>query len=149
MRTGRVGGSWCNASMSGHVHVPALPPSILATAGRTVDVELLDSFVGATVDGCFACQLVLMDDLVADPVSTARLVELACISLDRVMGGLPGSALYDHEPGPASLEFRRLARAGLYDGGAVYRECEYMTLAERRAAAYTAVDTLVAAVNMA
>lgn len=135
--------------MSGHVHVPALPPSILATVGRTVDVELLDSFVGATVDGCFACQLVLMDDLVADPVSTARLVELACISLDRVMGGLPGSALYDHEPGPASLEFRRLARAGLYDGGAVYRECEVMTLEERREAAYTGVDTLVAAINMA
>ena len=135
--------------MSGHVHVPALPPYVLETAGRAVDIELLDAFVGATVDGCFACQLVLMDDLVADPVSTARLVELACISLDRVMGGLPSSALYDHEPGPASLEFRRLARAGLYDGGAVYRECGYMTLAERREAAYTAVDTLVAAVNMA
>lgn len=88
------------------------------------------------------------DDLVADSVTTARLVELACISLDRVFGGLPASALDDHEPGPASLKFRRLARAGLYDAGAVYRGCELMTLAERREAAYTAVDSLVLAIDM-
>jgi hypothetical protein len=47
------------------------------------------------------------------------------------------------------LEFRRLARAGLYDGGAVHRECELMTLAERREAAYTAVESLVLAIDMA
>lgn len=135
--------------MDAHVHAPGLPPPVCEAPGRVVGAGILRAFVGAAVDGCFACQLVLMDDLVPDSVTTARLVELACISLDRVFGGLPASALDDREPGPASLEFRRLARAGLYDGGAVYRECALMTHDERREAAYTAVDSLVAAIDMA
>lgn len=135
--------------MDAHVHAPGLPPSVCEAPGRGVDVELLGAFVGAAVDGCFACQLVLVDDLVADSVTTARLVELACISLDRVFGGLPASALDDREPGPASLEFRRLARAGLFDGDGTYRECALMTLTKRREAAYTAVDSLVLAIDMA
>jgi len=134
--------------MSGHTHVPGLPPSVLETPVCPVDVALLGSLVGATVDRCYPCQTVFMGDLLADPGSTARLVELACIAIDRVFGGLPSSALYDAEPGPASLEFRRLARAGLYDGIAVYRECALMTRAERREAAYTALDSLVSTINM-
>ncbi|QDW61719.1 hypothetical protein [Oerskovia sp. KBS0722] len=82
--------------------------------------------MGAAVDGCFACQVILMDDLVADAMTTSRLVELACISLDRVFGGLPASALDGRAAGPTSFEFRRLARAGLYDAGAVYTECALM-----------------------
>ena len=97
--------------MDAHVHAPGLPPSVCEAQGRLVDAGILGAVVGAAVDGCFACQLVLMNDLVTDSVTTARLVELACISLDRVFGGLPASALDDREPGPASLEFRQIGRA--------------------------------------
>jgi hypothetical protein len=79
----------------------------------------------------------------------AQVVLLNPGELDDDQGGLPASALDDREPGPASLEFRRLARAGLFDGGAVYRECALMTHDERREAAYTAVDSLAAAIDIA
>ncbi|QFU96558.1 hypothetical protein KDY119_00042 [Luteimicrobium xylanilyticum] len=135
--------------MSGHAHVPGLAPSVLDTPVCPVNSALLGALIGATVDRCYPCQTVFMHELLDDSASTARLVELACITIDRVFGGLPASALYDHEPGPASLEFRRLARAGLYDGAAVYRECALMTRIERREAAYTALDSLVSTINAA
>lgn len=92
--------------------------------------------------------MALSDDLVTDSVTTARLVELACISLDRVSGGLPASALGDREPGHASLEFRRLARACTTVARCTGSGAP-MTHDERREAACTAVDSLVAAIDMA
>jgi len=113
--------------------------------GRPVDHGMLGRLVGAAFDGCTTCQDPLLTLLVEDPATTARVVELACISTHAMLGGLPASMTDPDAHGSSSSpEFRRLAHAGL-DGenAAMWRECEAMTPTERRAAVNTALDTLV------
>lgn len=117
--------------------------------GRPVDGQLLGQFMGAGFAGCTSCQDALLTLMVEDPATTARLVELACVSTNAMLGGLPANMTDDGVPGFASPEFRRLARAGL-DGAndAMFHECEQLTPVERRAAANTAADTLIGHLSM-
>jgi hypothetical protein len=121
-----------------------IPATFGDPLGRPVDHALLGRFVGAAFDGCVSCQDPLLTLMVEDPATTARLVELACVATDAVLGGLPAGLTDQHAPGLAALEFRRLARAGL-DGAndAMFTACADMTTTERRAAANTAADILV------
>jgi hypothetical protein len=121
-----------------------MPAGYADPAGRVVDHELLGQFVGAAFDGCTSCQDALLTLMVEDAATTARLVELACVATQAMLGGLPASLTQDGASGLASPEFRRLARAGL-DGAndAMWRCCEQMTTSQRRAAANTAADTLI------
>lgn len=114
------------------------------SAGRPVDHALLGKFVGAAFDGCTSCQDTLLTLMVEDAVTTARLVELACVSTQSLLGGLPANMTDEDAPGPAAPEFRRLARAGV-DGAntAMFDDCAGMTSTERRAAANTAADILI------
>ncbi|PJN36701.1 hypothetical protein CG747_32815 [Streptomyces sp. CB02959] len=112
--------------------------------GWQADSKLFEDLTGAAFEGCMSCQDVLLTLLVEDAVTTARLVELACGAIIDLEGDLPASQIDPDVPGKASPEFRRLARAGLgksTDG--MYRECGQMSSPERRAAANTALDTLV------
>ncbi|MEU3756399.1 hypothetical protein AB0H17_27170 [Streptomyces olivoreticuli] len=121
-----------------------IPDDFVHPGGRRIDNRLLGDLTGAAFDGCASCQDPLLTLLVEDATTTARLVELACISTHAMLGGLPASMTDDDAPGQSSPEFRRLARTGL-DGatGAMFQECERMTPTERRAAANTALDTLI------
>jgi hypothetical protein len=112
--------------------------------GRPVDQGLLDRFVGAAFDGCTPCQESLLDRMVTDAVTTARLVELACVAVHQALGGLPASLTDELIAGEASPQFRRLARAGLDSrNDAMFRTCQRMTGAQRRAAANSAADLLI------
>ncbi|AWN32621.1 hypothetical protein DKG71_42335 (plasmid) [Streptomyces sp. NEAU-S7GS2] len=119
--------------------------------GWQADSKLFEDVTGAAFERCASCQDAALTLLVEDAVTTARLVELACGAIINVEGNMPASQIDPDAPGAASPEFRRLARAGLgktSDG--MYRECAQMTATERRAAANTALDTLVgyAAINV-
>ncbi|MET8428715.1 hypothetical protein [Nocardia sp. NPDC004860] len=111
---------------------------------------MLGRFVGAAVDGCGSCQDAQLKLMVEDPATTARLVELACVSTYSLMGGLPVEMIDLDAPGVASSEFRRLARVGL--GGAntvMWTECEAMDTTQRRAALETAADILIGQLSVA
>jgi hypothetical protein len=121
-----------------------MPAGYIDPEARPVDHELLGRFVGAAFDGCAPSQDALLARMAQDPVTTARLVELACVATLGALGGLPASLTQDDVPGLAGPEFRRLARAGLDGANAeLFRACEQMTAAERRAAADSAADLLV------
>ncbi|GAA2100412.1 hypothetical protein GCM10009801_72910 [Streptomyces albiaxialis] len=112
--------------------------------GWAPDSKLFEDVTGAAFEGCVSCQDAALTLLVEDAVTTARLVELACGVIIGLEGDMPPSQVDPDAPGNSSPEFRRLARAGLgktTDG--MYHECEQMTPSERRAAANTALDTLV------
>ncbi|GAA2997344.1 hypothetical protein GCM10020229_10360 [Kitasatospora albolonga] len=112
--------------------------------GWNTDAALLETVTGAALARCTSCQDVTLTLLVEDPVTCARLVELACEAIIERQGSLPRNQTDPDAPGFASLAFRRLARAG--QGATtrgMYQECEQMTGEERRAAANTALDTLV------
>lgn len=125
-----------------------IPDDMADPDGRPVDHKLLGTMVGAAMDRCLSCQDITLTLLVEDPVTTARLVELACVSVNSAFGGLPHSLTDEGVPSPAAPEFRRLARLGL-DGGnaAMFAECGRMTTIERREAANTALDFIVASVS--
>lgn len=136
---------------SDHAHEGfEIPDDFEHPGGRRVDNKLLGELTGAAFDGCTSCQdplLTLMTE--KDPTTTARLVELACVGVHGALGGLPASMTDDDVPGQSSLEFRRLARAGLDDANdAMFEECERMSPAERRAAVNTALDTLIGQISM-
>jgi hypothetical protein len=128
--------------MTGHTH-DEFPVDLPDSLGRPVDGRLLGQFISAAFDGCTSCQDALLTLLVEDAATTARLVELACVATQGILGGLPAS-MTDEGEGLSSPEFCRLARAGV-DGGndVMWRACGRMTIVERRAAANTAADTLV------
>jgi hypothetical protein len=112
-------------------------------AGRPVDQELLGQFIGAAFDRC-SCQEMLLARMVEDPATTARLIELTCLTTQVAFGGLPAYLIEDGVPGPASSEFRQLGRASL-DGTHTTRfiVCEQMASSQRRDAAHTATDILI------
>ncbi len=112
--------------------------------GCQADSRLFEEVTGAAFAACASCQDAALTLLVEDPVTTARLVELACGAIIRAEGDMLADQLDPDSAAVSSLEFRRLARAGLgrtTDG--VYRECAQMTPAQRRAAANTVLDTLI------
>lgn len=131
------------SSVSGHDHAFEVPDGFRDPMGRDIDHKLLGQFTGAAFDGCQECQAVLMDRIAGDPAVTARLVELACMAVDQVVGGLPPS-LTGQGQGLAAAEFQWLAAAGA-DGNndAMFTLAETMTTAERRAAMETAANLLV------
>ena len=129
---------------SAHDHLGWSLEGVPQPAGWQADSLLFEEVTGAAFEGCTSCQDMALTLLVEDAVTTARLVELACGAIIDLVGDLPASQVDPDEPGDASQEFRRLARAGrgeTTDG--IYQECGLMTPAERRAAANTALDTLV------
>lgn len=78
-----------------------------------VNYVLLGEFMGAAFDRCTSCQDALTTLIAADPSTTARLVELACVTLQDRFGTLPANMSEDGPPGAAAPEFRRLVRAAL------------------------------------
>lgn len=113
------------------------------------DGDLIGDLLGAMVDACIPCQRIHARNLSANPVSTTRVIELACISVAAAMGGLPGSLTdVDGEtPGPllafASLPFRRAAAAGLDEQHRrMFEVVESFSHAEREQALDDAVDLL-------
>lgn len=101
----------------------------------SIDYRLLSRLVNVAFDMCHACQDDLVTRISLDGPSTARLVELACVAINEVWGGIPPDFTQDDEESMASPEFRLLARTG--SGGhndAMYAECRKMTPAERKAA---------------
>lgn len=135
---------------SAHAHEGfEIPDDFQDPGGRPVDHKMLGELIGAAYDGCTSCQDLLLTLLVEDPTTTARLVELACVSAHGMFGGLPASMTEEGVPGTSSPEFRRMARAGL-DGenAAMFQVCEQMSPTERRAAANTALDTVIGQIAM-
>ncbi|MFD7161397.1 hypothetical protein ACFV9C_42900 [Kribbella sp. NPDC059898] len=126
-----------------HEHDAGLLPPPDAK-GRPVDGRLLAEYLGAVIQACNSCQDVHLTLMIEDPATTARLIELACVSMKKLAGGLTPDLLDDAVPGPASPEFRRLARIGSNrNNDQMWAECETMSPAERRAAVNTAADLLV------
>lgn len=112
--------------------------------GWKADRALLEAVTGAALARCTSCQGVTLTLLVEDSVTCARLVELACEAITKREGSLPHNQTDPDASGYASLAFRRLARASQdVTAHRMYQECEQMTVHERRAAANTALDTLV------
>lgn len=124
--------------MSGHEHEFPLPDSHQEPTGA--DIRLLASVIGAAFDGCTSCQDAELTRLVLDPVTTARLVELACLAVQSALGGLPAilTAAGGQDP------FARLAAAGLDGRNAeMFALCDAMAEAERRAAANRGLDLII------
>lgn len=112
--------------------------------GRPVDIRLLNDFMGAAFDGCRPCQETKMPLIAADPVTCARLVEVACVAVNARFGGLPASLTDQDAYGQASPQFRTLAASGI--GGeneAMFALCASMSPDDRRAAAESAADIVV------
>jgi hypothetical protein len=126
-----------------------IPAGYVDPAGRAIDHALLSQVVGAAVAGCPTCGDALLTLLVQDPATTARLVELTCISTRELFGGLPAAMTDEHAPGPMALEFRALARTGLNGGNsAMFNLREHMSTTQRRAAAGNAVSLLVSQLSI-
>lgn len=127
-----------------HNHDFPVPDGFEDPGGRPVDMKLLAAFVGAAFDGCPTCQDAELTKLIQDPVTTARLVELACVATQAAVGGLPRNLTDRRAPGLTSQAFRTLARAGL-DGrnDAMFTACEGLSIPRRREAANDAADILV------
>jgi hypothetical protein len=128
-----------------HHHVEIeIPAHYVDPAGRPVDHCLLGQFVGALFDDCGSCGEALLALLGEDPVTTARLVELACICTRDMIGGLPETLTDAQVPSAIALGFRALAHTGL-DGGnaAMFEQCARMNPAQRRAAAASAAALLI------
>lgn len=113
------------------------------------DVALLDHFIGAGFDGCTSCQDAQLTLLLQDPYTSARVVELACVAVQGVAGGLPPEMTTVGAAGTSSDEFRALARLGI-DGGneTMFAACAEMTDEQRRAAVNTAANTLTGMMAM-
>ena len=127
-----------------HAHRGWSLDAVPQPGGWQADSKLFEDVTGAAFERCASCQDAALTLLVEDAVTTARLVELACGVIIEVEGDVPASQVDPDAPGEASPEFRRLVRAALgetTDG--MYQECAQMTPTERRAAANTALDTLV------
>ena len=103
--------------------------------GFPIDYRLLSRLINAAFDMCQACQDDLATRISLDGPSTAGLVELACVAVNEVWGGLSPDFTQDDRESMVSAEFRRLARTGS-DGhnDAMFAECGKMTPAERKAA---------------
>lgn len=127
-----------------------IPPELEDPDGRPVDHELLGRLLGACFDTCTACADPLMDRCVADVATCARLVELACLSVAEVIGGVPAILTNKDAPGPASPEFRELADAGAEGNNkAMWQLCGQMIPEQRRAALDTALNLLTASIRLA
>lgn len=100
-----------------------------------IDYRLLSRLINAAFDMCQACQDDLVRHISLDGPTTARLVELACVAVNEVWGGLPPDFTKDDTESMASPEFRKLARVGSNGhNDAMYAECGKMTPAERKTA---------------
>lgn len=112
--------------------------------GNPVDGGLLAELMGASLDGCTTCQDILITLTTQDAATTTRLVELACVAVQTVLGGLPpnltGDAADDGVTAPA---FQLLARTGI-DGenDEMWRTCTQMIPEQRREAVNTALNLL-------
>lgn len=128
----------------GHDHLGFELPAGSDPLGRPIDEALLGSFIAAAFDGCQSCQDRLITAVAADAPMMSRLVELACVAAQSVLGGLPANLTDLWAPGAASTEFRLLAAAGL-DGAnhLMWDRCSAMSMNQRRAAADTAADLLI------
>lgn len=126
-----------------HRHGDGLDHDAQTVAGRPVDSGLLAETMGAAIDGCTSCQDVHLTLLTQDSISCTRLVEVACMAIQDVFGGLPATLLDDAAPGETSSEFRLLARTGV-DGkqADMWKACDEMSPERRRAAVNDALDLL-------
>jgi hypothetical protein len=108
----------------------------------------MGDLVGASLDGCPPCQEAGLNLLEADPVTTARLVHTACLSVASLMGGIPSSLHNPDVSGIASTAFRNIARAGvdIEDEHALMQGMltvsEALTHEQRRTAANSALELL-------
>lgn len=108
-----------------------------------VDAQLLGSLVGAAAEGCAACRSRLLDRLVGEAATWARLIEWACESRADERGRLPREMTEQAAPGSEGEAFRMLARSFLSLGAnRRYGEWAAMTVPERHAAARTALRYL-------
>lgn len=121
-----------------------------------IDYSAIHRAMSACYDGCQPCEEQLLAQIMQDAPTAARLVEIACVTMQRVtgrklspavqglFGGLPTNLYKPDVAGEASQPFRQLARAGL--GGhtdRMWAECEQMSPDDRRAAIDTALDLLI------
>lgn len=132
-----------------HAHDGFEVPAEFAGPAGAEGGRVVGRLVGAAFDGCQSCQAVLLGQMAGDAGATARLVELACLMIDGMAGGLPANLTDPAVPGLASAEFRQLAAAGA-DGAnqRMYALAGEMTRSQRRAAADSAVDILTGALAM-
>jgi hypothetical protein len=123
-----------------------VPAGYADPAGRPVDHLLLARLLGARLDGCRLCTELLLTLLAEDALTTARLVELCCISSREHAGGL-AVQLTDTDTdtaGDGSAQFLELAAAGFVGGSAALRRhCERMNATDRRSAAASAMSVLI------
>jgi hypothetical protein len=142
----------------GHHHdgfpVPDEPGDRFANVGRTIDGALLGALVGAAFDSCQPCQAELLDRIAGEPLTLARLVELAAVAIaGELAGGVPSHmTTEDDSASTLTAGFRAIVRAGTdrpaEDHAAMYAEALALPVAERRAAAEDALDLLLGLLAM-
>ncbi|HEY1971773.1 MAG TPA: hypothetical protein VGH89_27705 [Pseudonocardia sp.] len=108
-----------------------------------MDHQLLARLLGAMLDGCGLCAELLLVMLAEDALTTARLVELCCMSA-REQGGINGRSAHPNTSATPSAWFRELAEAGVARGSAVLsRRCQQMTPDQRREVASDDMTVLI------
>lgn len=134
-----------------HDHELPLGPEVLADPlGRPVDMRMLARLIGAAVEGCAGCREELLAQLVRDPFGIVRLVEMACVGTEQVIGYAPADLFEPELPGETGQAFRTLATAGA-DGQnrASTPVCTAMEPGRRREAAEDALNILVELLTVA
>jgi hypothetical protein len=135
--------------MTSHRHegFDVLPESItgLGPAGHTakVDTDLIGRLVGAAYDGCTKCMETGLDQLMTDPPTTARLVELACRALRSLLDDLPSHVVEATVPGPDTPELWCVVTGFRPNRGSLHETVAQMDDAARRSTAATALDVIV------
>jgi hypothetical protein len=136
--------------MTSHCHegFNVLPESISGpgTTGQApkVDTDLIGRLVGAAYDACTTCKDQELDQLMTDPPTTARLVELACRALRSLLNDLPTHAVDEAGASePETPELWRIVTGIGPDRGSLYETVAAMDDATRRSTAATALDVIV------
>jgi hypothetical protein len=121
-----------------------VPAHYVDPSGRPVDHLLLARVFGAVLDGCGMCAELSLVLLAEDALTTARLVELCCISSRERESSLAAQLADTDAAGTASAQFLELAAAGFVSGSAALTQrCQRMSATERRSAAASAMTVLI------
>jgi hypothetical protein len=95
------------------------------------------------LDGCSLCAELLLVMLAVDSLTTARLVDLCCISA-RGQGGIISWHADSDTSADPSVQFWELAEAGVTSGSAALSwRCQQMTPDQRREVASCAMAVLI------
>lgn len=116
-----------------------------------INGPVMGKLIASAYDRCQPCQARYLDAICRDPLTTARIVSLAAVTIQGMAGGLTdGMTTEDDSASTFTAPFRAIVRAGIDVEGPqrdMYDAAAAMSDAERRQAADDALDLIAGAVT--